>query len=234
MEEDKKIEEVKSTPEDNSSVSTVGDTNSVTQPNNQNNGTRQPRTFGARNNNGGGFRPRPAGERGGDRRPFGQNRKRFGDNRKKQELSDINIESQVLEVRRVSRTVKGGKKMRFSALVVAGDKEGKIGYGLSKGLDFQDAVSKATKKAKDTLVKIDINDNGSLKFPSYSKFKSSYIYIKPAQSGTGLIAGGFLRPVLQLAGVQNVYSKIVGTNNKVVGVRAAIELLKNSYLVKTN
>jgi small subunit ribosomal protein S5 len=162
-----------------------------------------------------------------------QLRRRKNDSRKKNDFTDSNIESQVLEVRRISRTVKGGKRMRFSALVIAGDRLGKVGFGLAKGLDFQDAVAKATKKAKDKLIRIEINEEGSLKFPVYYKFKSAYLYLKPAKSGTGLIAGGFLRPVLQLAGVQNIYSKIVGSNNKVVGVRAAIQALKDSYSLST-
>lgn len=182
---------------------------------------------------------RPAGSRpsfgnrpGGGDRPgsFGPGRGRGGDKRKRdQNENDSNIESLVIEVRRVSRTVKGGKKMRFSALIVAGDRAGKIGFGLAKGLDFQDAVNKATKKAKDKMIKIDINSDGSIKYPINYKFKASIIYLKPAKSGTGLIAGGFLRPVLQLAGIQNIYSKLVGSNNKVVGVRAAFEALKECY-----
>jgi small subunit ribosomal protein S5 len=180
---------------------------------------------------------RPAGEnRGGGDRPFrgggnrpGGFRRRPGDNRKKPEVVDSNIESQIIEVRRVSKTVKGGKKMKFSALVVAGDKEGGIGFGLAKGMDFQDAVGKATKKAKDSMVKIKLDENASVTHPVIFKYKAAKLFIKPAQSGTGLIAGGFLRSVLQLAGIQNVYSKVVGSNNKVVGVRAAMEALRDCY-----
>jgi small subunit ribosomal protein S5 len=169
----------------------------------------------------------------GNRKP-GQSaggRKRF-DKRKKSDQPSDNIESSIIQVRRVSKTVKGGRNMRFSALIVAGDKNGKVGFGIAKGLDFQDAVNKATKKAKDSMVKIDINENGSINFPINFKYKSAVIYLKPANSGTGLIAGGFLRPVLQLAGVSNIYSKIIGTRNKVVGVRAAFEGLSQFYNAK--
>lgn len=158
-------------------------------------------------------------------------RKRF-DKRKKNDQPNDNLESSVIQVRRVSKTVKGGRTMRFSALIVAGDKNGKVGFGIAKGLDFQDAVNKATKKAKDSMIKIDINENGSINFPINYKYKSAVIYLKPANSGTGLIAGGFLRPVLQLAGVSNIYSKIIGTRNKVVGVRAAFESLSQFYTTK--
>ena len=117
--------------------------------------------------------------------------------------------------------------MRFSALVVVGDKNGKVGYALCKGLDYQDAVNKAAKKAKDSLISIKITAEGSLDFPVHSKYNASIIYLKPAQTGTGLIAGGFLRPVLELAGIQNVYSKIIGSNNKIVGIQSVFEALKN-------
>jgi small subunit ribosomal protein S5 len=185
-------------------------------------GDRRP----ARNNERGDRRQRPD-------RP-GANRRRNDVKRKKDfPESNQNIESTIIQVRRVSKTVKGGKKMRFSALVVAGDKQGKVGFALAKGLDFQDAVNKATKKAKETMIPLDLNDDASVKFSSNFKYKSARIYLKPALNGTGLIAGGFLRPVLQLAGVQNIYSKIIGSNNKVVGVRAAFEILKKYYTLET-
>lgn len=180
---------------------------------------RRPGGFGQR-----GDRPaRPGGRPGfGGRKPADGGRKKFDD-------KDSGIESLVIEVRRVSKTVKGGKKMRFAALVIAGNREGMIGFGNAKGLDFQDAVAKATRKAKDRMHTIKLNEDASISFPVNYKFKSSQIYLKPARSGTGLIAGGFLRSVLQLAGVQNVYSKVFGSNNKVVGVRAAVQALANTY-----
>lgn len=141
------------------------------------------------------------------------------------------FESQVIQVRRISKTVSGGKIMRFSALIVSGDKKGKVGYGLGKGRDFQEAVAKATRQAKNSIIKLDISDDLSIKFPSQFKYKAVKLFLKPAQSGTGLIAGSYLRPVLQLSGIQNIYSKIIGSNNKVVGVRAIIEALKASYTV---
>jgi small subunit ribosomal protein S5 len=167
---------------------------------------------------------------GGDKGGFAGRRK-FND-RKKNEANDSNIESQVIDVRRVSKTVKGGKNMRFSALVVAGNKAGGIGYGLAKGLDFQDAVAKATRKAKDRMINIHITDDASVAFSSKYKFKSCLLYIKPATLGTGLIAGGYFRSVLYLAGVKNAYTKIIGSNNKVVGVRASIQALEEYYLLK--
>ncbi|MEM1312768.1 MAG: hypothetical protein AAGF07_04895, partial [Patescibacteria group bacterium] len=152
--------------------------------------------------------------------------KKSRDSRKFKEDEFSNMESQVILVRRVTRVVKGGKRMKFSALVVVGDKAGKVGFGIRKGIDFQDAVGKATKKAQDTMIKIKMNSDSSLAFPSKQKFKACEIMLKPAKTGTGLIAGGFLRPVLELAGIKNVYSKIITTRNKVVGVQATFEALK--------
>jgi small subunit ribosomal protein S5 len=148
------------------------------------------------------------------------------DMRKPKDDEFSNLESQVILVRRVTRVVKGGKRMRFSALVVVGDKAGKVGFGIRKGLDFQDAVAKATKKAQETMIKVTINSDGSLAFPIKQKFKACEIMLKPAKTGTGLIAGGFLRPVLELAGIKNIYSKIITTRNKVVGVQTTFEALK--------
>ena len=116
--------------------------------------------------------------------------------------------------------------MRFSALVVVGDKAGRVGYGLKKGMDYQEAVAKATKKAKDSLIKINITDQSSLPFPVQHKYKSANLMLKPATTGTGLIAGGYLRPVLDLAGIKNIYSKLIGSRNKIVGVQAAIQALE--------
>jgi small subunit ribosomal protein S5 len=180
------------------------------------------------------------------RRPYDPNRKRtFGPNQpktdgsagnrgprrnpreaRKQDDEMSNLEVAIIEVRRVTRVVRGGKRMRFSALVVVGDKAGKVGYGIKKGMDFQEAVAKATKKAKDSLIKINITDQSSLAFPLQYKYKSAEFLLKPATTGTGLIAGGYLRPVLTLAGIKNIYSKLIGSRNKIVGVQAAIQALE--------
>lgn len=176
---------------------------------------------------------RPGERRTGSGSTFGGFNKRSNrDNRRQKEEDRSDLESQVIAVRRVTRVVKGGKRMRFSALVVVGDKAGKVGYGLKKGLDFQDAVAKATKKAQDSLIKISINKDGSIEFPSLNKFKACELMLKPAKSGTGLIAGGFIRPVLELAGVQNIYSKIITSRNKVSGVQATFEALKKYKVIK--
>jgi small subunit ribosomal protein S5 len=160
----------------------------------------------------GGFSRNGPGGRGNDRR-----------NPRAQDVQEL--ESKVIEVRRVTRVVKGGKRMRFSALVVVGDRQGKVGFGLKKGLDFQDAVAKATKKANNSLIKVEMDKNKSISFPSNTKHKSSEIFLRPATHGIGLIAGGFIRPVLELAGIENAYTKINRSRNKVVGVQCVIQAL---------
>lgn len=154
----------------------------------------------------------------------GRNDRRGGRRPDKEESPYAN---QVIQVRRVTRVAKGGKKMRFSALVVVGDKMGKVGYAIRKGTDFQSAVLKATKKAQQNMIQIVLNEDQSLAFPVQTKFKAARIFLKPAKTGTGLIAGGYLRPVLELAGVQNIYSKIIGGTNKISGVQAAFKALEN-------
>ncbi len=162
-----------------------------------------------------------------NRRNNNRRRSLFNKNRNRKKLNlDNQIESKVILVRRVTRVVKGGKRMRFSALVVVGNKNGEIGFAIKKGLDFQDSVNKATKKAKTVMQKIFINENQSLNFESKTKYKSAIVYLKPAKSGTGVIAGGYIRPVLELAGIKNIYSKIIGTRNKISGTQAVFEALK--------
>jgi small subunit ribosomal protein S5 len=155
---------------------------------------------------------------------LGSKRQRF--EKKKLDGEVDNFDSQVIEVKRVTRVVKGGKRMRFAALVVVGNKQGQVGFGFKKGLDYQESVAKATRKAKENLIKIELNEDNSISFPITVKHKSVVVYLKPAKTGTGLISGGFLRPVLELAGIQNVYSKILGSRNKIAGVQAAIKALQ--------
>lgn len=198
--------------------------------------TQQQATQNSRRSDGAvrrGERSRGGDRRGGNREGgrFSRNKMRRGnDRRQKQDPSEA-IDSQVIVVRRVTRVTKGGKKMRFSAMVVAGDRKGRVGYAIRKGVDFQAAVNKATRKAQQSLIKIDLTEDGTLKFPSKTKYKAAQIFMKPAKQGTGLIAGGYLRPVLELAGIQNIYSKIIGGRNKISGVQAALTALEK-YKVK--
>jgi small subunit ribosomal protein S5 len=136
-----------------------------------------------------------------------------------QEHGKKEFEQKTVEIKRVTRVVAGGKRMRFRALVVIGDKKGRVGIGLRKGADVSEAVNKAVTAAKKTMVTIKLVGDTiphEIKF----KFKSSVVFLKPAQPGTGVIAGGAIRQVLDLVGVKNVLSKMLGSSNKVNNVMA--------------
>lgn len=137
---------------------------------------------------------------------------------------DKNFDERVLFVNRVARVVKGGRRFRFQALVVAGDRRGQVGMGVSKGADVTSAITKATNVAKKHLVKLPIN-NGTLTHDVEAKVGGSKILIKPAAPGTGLIAGGVVRIILEVAGYENVLSKSLGSNNKVNTAYATLEAL---------
>lgn len=191
---------------------------------------RPKRTFKSPSKDGSGSNFAPASHRSRNRMKtkggFKGRKKSARGSRKNKFAEEDEFKSKVIEVRRVTRVVKGGKRMRFSAMVVVGDGKGQVGCAVKKGLDFQDAVAKATNKAKQKLIKVNIDEDGSLAFPSKTKYKAAMIFLKPAKSGTGLIAGGYIRPVLELAGVSNLYSKIIRTRNKIAGTQAVIEALK--------
>lgn len=135
------------------------------------------------------------------------------------------FDQKVVEIKRVTRVVAGGKRMRFRALVVIGDKKGKVGMGLRKGVDVAEAVNKAVNAAKKNMVSVPLVD-GTIPHQVNLKYKSSKILLLPARPGTGIIAGGALRSVLDLAGIHNVMSKMFGSSNKVNNVKAVFEAFK--------
>lgn len=134
------------------------------------------------------------------------------------------FEEAVIEVARVTRVVKGGRRMRFRATVVIGNKKGTVGYGIGKAVEVQLAIQKAVAKAKKRLIRVPIY-KGTIPHQTQVKFKASVVFIKPASEGTGLIAGGALRQILDLAGIKNVLSKSLGSNNRVNTAKAAYKAL---------
>lgn len=136
------------------------------------------------------------------------------------------FDQKVVEIKRVTRVVAGGKRMRFRALVVIGDHKGKIGIGLKKGMDVTEAVNKAVNAAKKSMIVVPIV-NDTVPHQVNIKYKSSKLLMMPARPGTGVIAGGAVRSVLDMAGVKNVISKMLGSNNKVNNVRATFEAFKS-------
>ena len=137
------------------------------------------------------------------------------------------LEDNVVTIKRVTKVVKGGRNMRFTALVVVGDKNGHVGAGLGKATEIPEAIRKGKEAAEKNLVEVPIDENGSVPHYFNGKFGSASVLIKKAPEGTGIIAGGPARAVLELAGYKNIRTKSLGSNNKQNVVLAAIEGLKN-------
>ena len=140
------------------------------------------------------------------------------------------FEQKILELARVTRVTKGGKRMRFRACVIIGDKKGRVGMGVAKGADVAMSVEKAVRQAKKDLVVVPLK-NETIPHDITQKYGAAKIIIKPAPAGTGLKSGGAVRIVLELAGIPNAVSKILGTNNKINNAKAtfaALRLLKAS------
>lgn len=135
------------------------------------------------------------------------------------------FEEEVIQIDRVTRVVKGGRRLRFRATVVIGDKKGKVGYGMGKSTEVPIAIQKAVSQAKKQLIHVPIY-SGTIPHTVRVKFKASIILIKPAGEGTGIIAGGATRKVLEVAGVRNVLSKSLGSRNRVNATKATFVALQ--------
>jgi len=163
------------------------------------------------------------GQRSGgfrQRRP-GFGRAGFGRDRQKDEF-----QTKLLDLARVTRVTGGGKRMSFRAVVVAGDKKGKVGIGIDKGKDVSQAIEKATRRAKKDLVSVVIV-NETIPHEVKAKSGPAVILLKPQKKGRGLVAGGAVRTICDLAGIKNISSKILsGSKNKLNNARATIEALK--------
>lgn len=134
------------------------------------------------------------------------------------------LDERMVHIDRVARVVKGGRRFRFRALVVVGDHKGNVGAGVSKGLDVTSAINKATDVAKKNMVKISLY-KGTIPHEAQAKVAGANILLKPASPGTGLIAGGVVRTVLEVAGVNNALSKSLGSANKINIAYATIDAL---------
>jgi small subunit ribosomal protein S5 len=157
-----------------------------------------------------------------------QGNKKF--DRKKQEKvapkkEDSEFDKKLVEVRRVAKVVKGGRTLRFSALVVVGNKNGLVGVGIGKANEVPEAVEKATASAKKNLISVPIVGT-TIPHNVIGKFGSSNVHMFPAPQGTGVIAGGSARAVVELAGIKDIVTKAHGSNNKINGVKATLEGLK--------
>ncbi len=172
----------------------------------------------------------------GDRRPHGDRKgnrpDRKGDRKPVREVKD-DMEERVVFINRVSKTVKGGRRMKFTALVVVGDHKGKYGFALAKAAEVPDAIKKASEAARKKLYSIHLVKGNTISHEIVGKYGACNVYLKPAPEGTGIIAGGPVRAILELAGVQNVCSKVYGSRAPINIIRATNQGLNNlkSYKV---
>lgn len=164
----------------------------------------------------------------------GQNRGRNNDrrnNRRNEPREEKQFEELVINIDRVSRVVKGGRRFRFKALVVVGDRKNKVGVGVGKGQDVTAAIAKATNVAKRNLIEFAL-EGETIPHDAEKKVTGAHVLIKPAAPGTGIIAGGVVRQIIGVTGIRNMLSKSLGSTNKVNIAYATIEAL-NSLVPKS-
>ncbi len=147
------------------------------------------------------------------------------------EENTVELKEKVVAINRVAKVVKGGRNFRFSALVVVGDEQGHIGVGNGKAAEVPDAIKKAIQEAKKNLIAVPIVGT-TIPHEYVGQFGSASVLLKPGQEGSGLIAGGSVRPVLELAGYKDIKTKVIGTNNPRNVVYATIEALKSMNTVE--
>ena len=140
---------------------------------------------------------------------------------------DTNWQERVVQIRRVSKVVKGGKKLSFRAIVVVGNEKGQVGVGVGKAADVIGAVRKGVADAKKQLVEVSLNKANSISHVANGISGGAKVFMRPAAPGTGVIAGGAVRTVLELAGIKNILAKQLGSNNPLNNARAAIDALNS-------
>lgn len=133
----------------------------------------------------------------------------------------------VISVNRVTKVTKGGRRLRFAATVAVGDGKGKVGLGTGKANEVQDAIKKAVQDATNRIIKVDLVEDRTVSHDAIGAAGAAKVLIKPAKAGTGIIAGGSVRAILELAGVKDIISKSLGSNTKLNTARACVEALKS-------
>jgi small subunit ribosomal protein S5 len=142
------------------------------------------------------------------------------------DAGQFELEEKVVSIKRVTKVVKGGRNMRFTALVVVGDGKGHVGAGLGKATEIPEAIRKGKEDAAKSLIQVALDENDSVTHDVIGKFGSASVLLKKAPDGTGVIAGGPARAVIEMAGIKNIRTKSLGSNNKQNVVLATIEGLK--------
>ena len=142
------------------------------------------------------------------------------------DASQLELEEKVVSIKRVTKVVKGGRHFRFTALVVVGDGKGHVGAGLGKATEIPEAIRKGKEDAAKKLIEVVLDENESVTHDTIGKFGSASVLLKKAPDGTGVIAGGPARAVIELAGIKNIRTKSLGSNNKQNVVLATIEGLR--------
>ncbi|MCX7956633.1 MAG: 30S ribosomal protein S5 [Endomicrobia bacterium] len=150
--------------------------------------------------------------------------------------TDVSIEEQQIEkhivlIRRVAKVVKGGKRLSFSALVVVGNKQGRVGFSTGKAKEVPAAIEKASKRAMKNMIEVKIIDE-TIPHEIYGKWGATKVLLKPAKKGTGVIAGLTLRAVMDAVGIKNVVTKVIGSTNPINVVQASFEALKNLQTIE--
>ena len=156
------------------------------------------------------------------KRPFNKNNRRPVREKKQDDM-----EERTVAVNKVCKTVKGGRKLRFSSLIVAGDKKGHVGMGTGKAKEVPDGIKKASERARKTQIVVPMVKGNTIPHSVIGRHGACRVFLRPAPEGTGIVAGGPVRAVLELAGIRNIYSKVYGSRTSINMVRATINAIEN-------